>query len=89
MNPDYRYVRDLLQDGYIGELRSVRLHISVEYFQRERKAALHFTIPPENFSSLLSIYGGHYFDAVLPTPRMCATVPTWHLPWQMPCACMN
>ncbi|MHC8380932.1 Gfo/Idh/MocA family protein [Pseudomonas sp. LB3P14] len=64
LNPDYRYVRDLLKDGYIGELRSVRLHISVEYFQRERKAALHFTIPPENFSSLLSIYGGHYFDAV-------------------------
>ncbi|MGO4469879.1 Gfo/Idh/MocA family protein, partial [Pseudoduganella sp. RAF53_2] len=60
LNPDYRYVRDLLKDGYIGELRSVRLHISVEYFQRERKAALHFTIPPENFSSLLSIYGGHY-----------------------------
>jgi predicted dehydrogenase len=64
LGPDYRYVRDLLKDGYIGELRSVRLHISVEYFQRERKAALHFTIPPENFSSLLSIYGGHYFDAV-------------------------
>jgi len=64
LNPDYRYVRDLLKDGYIGELRSVRLHISVEYFQRERKAALHFTIPPENFSSLLSIYGGHYFDAL-------------------------
>ena len=64
LNPDYRYVRDLLKDGYIGELRSVRLHISVEYFQRERKASLHFTIPPENFSSLLSIYGGHYFDAL-------------------------
>ena len=64
LNPDYRYVRDLLKDGYIGELRSVRLHVSVEYFQRERLAALHFTIPPENFSSLLSIYGGHYFDAV-------------------------
>jgi len=64
LGPDYRYLRDLLKDGYIGELRSVRLHISVEYFQRERKAALHFTIPPENFSSLLSIYGGHYFDAV-------------------------
>jgi len=62
--PDYRYVRDLLQDGAIGEVRSVRLHISVEYFQRERIAALYFTIPPENFSSLLAIYGGHYFDAV-------------------------
>ena len=64
LGPDYRYVRDLLRDGYIGELRSVRLHISVEYFQKERKASLYYTIPPENFSSLLSIYGGHFFDAL-------------------------
>jgi predicted dehydrogenase len=64
LGPDYRYVRDLLRDGYIGELRSVRLHISVEYFQKERKAALYYTIPEQNFSSLLSIYGGHFFDAI-------------------------
>ncbi|WP_295993928.1 Gfo/Idh/MocA family oxidoreductase [Rugamonas sp.] len=62
--PGYRYVRDLVRDGYIGELRSVRLHISVEYFQKERTAKLYYTIPPENFSSLLSIYGGHFFDAM-------------------------
>ncbi|MFJ2363784.1 Gfo/Idh/MocA family protein, partial [Pseudomonas sp. NPDC087697] len=60
----YRYVRDLLRDGYIGELRSVRLHSSVETFQKERTAALYYTIPEENFSSVLSIYGGHYFDAI-------------------------
>lgn len=64
LGPDYRYVRDLLRDGYIGELRSVRLHISVEYFQKARKASLYYTIPEENFSSLLSIYGGHFFDAI-------------------------
>src|SRR5471032_66389 len=64
LGPDYRYVRDLLRDGYIGELRSVRLHISVEYFQKARKASLYYTIPKENFSSLLSIYGGHFFDAI-------------------------
>jgi predicted dehydrogenase len=64
LGPDYRYVRDLLRDGYIGELRSVRLHVSVEYFQKLRLAALYFTVPAENFSSLLSIYGGHFFDAV-------------------------
>jgi predicted dehydrogenase len=64
LGPDYRYVRDLLRDGYIGELRSVRLHISVEYFQKARTAALYYTIPEQNFSSLLSIYGGHFFDAI-------------------------
>jgi len=62
--PGYRYVRDLLRDGHIGELRSVRLHISVEYFQKERTAKLYYTIPEENFSSLLSIYGGHFYDAI-------------------------
>jgi predicted dehydrogenase len=64
LGPDYRYVRDLLRAGHIGEIRSVRMHISVEYFQKLRKAALYFTLPEENYSGLLHIYGGHYFDAV-------------------------
>ena len=64
LGSDYRYVRKLIEDGYIGEIRSVRLHVSVEYFQKQRPAKLYFTVPTENFSSLLSIYGGHYFDAI-------------------------
>ncbi|WP_394779965.1 Gfo/Idh/MocA family protein [Undibacterium sp.] len=63
--PGYRYVRDLLAQGYIGELRSIRLHVSVEYFQRQRIAALYYTVPEANFSSLLSIYGGHFLDVLL------------------------
>src|SRR5471030_407083 len=62
--PGYRYVRYLIRDGHIGELRSVRLHTSVEYFQKQRTAKLYYTIPEENFSSLLSIYGGHFYDAI-------------------------
>jgi predicted dehydrogenase len=67
LNPGYRYVRDLLEQGEIGEVRSVRLHVSVEYFQRERPASLYYTIPEENFSSLLSIHGGHFLDALFRT----------------------
>ncbi|MFT4505729.1 Gfo/Idh/MocA family protein [Caballeronia sp. 15711] len=67
LNPGYRHVRDLLEQGEIGEIRSVRLHVSVEYFQRERPASLYYTIPEENFSSLLSIYGGHFLDALFTT----------------------
>jgi predicted dehydrogenase len=67
LNPGYRYVRDLLDRGEIGEVRSVRLHVSVEYFQRERPAALYYTVPEKNFSSLLSIYGGHFLDALFTT----------------------
>jgi predicted dehydrogenase len=65
--PGYRYLRDLVAQDYIGELRSVRMHISVEYFQRERPASLYYTIPEANFSSLLSIYGGHFLDALFST----------------------
>jgi predicted dehydrogenase len=44
-----------------------RVYVSVEYFQRERPASLYYTIPEENFSSLLSIYGGHFLDALFTT----------------------
>ena len=64
LGADYRYMHDLLANGHIGELRSVRLHISVEYFQQQRIASLYFTVPAVNFSSLLSIYGGHFLDAI-------------------------
>jgi predicted dehydrogenase len=56
-----------MAQDYIGELRSVRMHISVEYFQRERPASLYYTVPEANFSSLLSIYGGHFLDALFST----------------------
>jgi predicted dehydrogenase len=65
--PGYRYLRDVMAQDYIGELRSVRMHISVEYFQRERPASLYYTVPEANFSSLLSIYGGHFLDALFST----------------------
>ena len=60
--PGYRYVRDLLAQDYIGQLRSVRMHVSVEYFRQLRIAALYFTVPAENYSGLLHIYGGHFLD---------------------------
>jgi predicted dehydrogenase len=65
--PDYRYIRDLIAEGYIGDLRSVRLHISVEYFKQLRTKGLYYTVPAENHSSLLDIYGGHYFDVLFQT----------------------
>ncbi|MBN3766593.1 Gfo/Idh/MocA family oxidoreductase [Burkholderia sp. Ac-20365] len=60
--PHNRYVRDLIQQGYVGELRSVRMHVSMNYFQATRSRALEWTVPPENFSSVVSIYGGHFLD---------------------------
>jgi predicted dehydrogenase len=62
--PTFRYLRDLLEQGYAGKVRSVRMHISMNYFQRRRSNALRWTIPPENFSNAISIYGGHFMDAL-------------------------
>ncbi|ALK34045.1 Gfo/Idh/MocA family protein [Burkholderia plantarii] len=65
--PDYRYLHDLIEAGKIGEVRSIRLHISVEYFTRLRTIGLHYTVPAENFSNVLAIYGGHYLDMLFHT----------------------
>jgi predicted dehydrogenase len=67
LNAGYRYVGDLLGRGEIGEIRSVRLHVSVERFKRERPASLYYTVPEKNFSSLLPVFGGHFLDALFTT----------------------
>jgi predicted dehydrogenase len=60
--PHNRYLRDLLAEGYVGKLRSVRMHVSMNYFQALRSPALRWTVPPENFSSVIAIYAGHFLD---------------------------
>jgi predicted dehydrogenase len=60
--PVTRYVRDLIAEGYIGRLRSVRLHVSMNYFQALRGKALQWTVPPENASGVVNIYAGHFLD---------------------------
>jgi predicted dehydrogenase len=62
MGPSARYVRDLLAQGYVGAIRSVRMHVSMNSFQSVRSKDLEWTIPAENFSHVLSIYGGHFMD---------------------------
>lgn len=60
--PHNRFVRDVIADGYVGNLRSVRMHVSMNYFQAVRSSALQWTAPPENFSSVIAIYAGHFLD---------------------------
>ncbi|WP_420994172.1 Gfo/Idh/MocA family protein [Cupriavidus sp. 30B13] len=60
-----RYLKDLLAQGYVGKLRSVRMHVSMNYFQALRPDALRWTAPPENFSSVIAIYAGHFVDMLL------------------------
>jgi predicted dehydrogenase len=70
-----RYVKDLIDDGFVGKLRSVRLHVSMNYFQARRSNSLRWTVPPENFSHVIAIYAGHFLDALFATvgaPRTLA-----------------
>jgi predicted dehydrogenase len=62
MGASTRFVRDLIAGGYLGTLRSVRMHVSIEYFGPQRPPSLEWTLPAANYSHLLSIYGGHFFD---------------------------
>jgi predicted dehydrogenase len=83
MGPSARYVRDLLAQGYVGQLRSVRMHVSMNYFQGPRSTDLAWTIPPENFSHILSIYGGHFMDMlfhVVGAPRTLSAIVTPQFP---------
>jgi predicted dehydrogenase len=62
LGPSARYARDLLASGYVGDMRSVRLHVSMEYFTAQRAPALAWTIGPDSFSHIFAIYGGHFLD---------------------------
>ncbi|WP_213879263.1 Gfo/Idh/MocA family oxidoreductase [Pseudomonas sp. dw_358] len=60
--PHNRYLQDLLREGYVGNLRSARLHVSMNDFQAMRSQALRWTAAEENFSSVIAIYAGHFLD---------------------------
>jgi predicted dehydrogenase len=60
--PHNRFVRDLIANNYVGRVRSVRMHVSMNYFQATLPKGLAWTIPPENFSSVVAIYAGHFLD---------------------------
>jgi predicted dehydrogenase len=80
MGPSARFVRDLLKERYVGEMRSVRMHVSMNYFQGRRSTDLAWTIPPENFSHILSIYGGHFFDMLFSVVGGPATLSALVMP---------
>nr|WP_168516476.1 Gfo/Idh/MocA family oxidoreductase [Streptomyces sp. S1D4-11]QIZ01175.1 Gfo/Idh/MocA family oxidoreductase [Streptomyces sp. S1D4-11] len=60
--PHNAYLHQLLAEGYVGAVRSVRMHVSVDYFYRTLPQALRWTVAPENFSSVIAIYAGHFLD---------------------------
>jgi predicted dehydrogenase len=62
LGPSAQYLRDLVDSKYVGEIRSVRVHVSMPYFHQERPPALAWTLGAKNFSHVLAIYVGHFLD---------------------------
>jgi predicted dehydrogenase len=60
--PSNRYVRQLLDQGFVGKIRSVRIHVSIPYLGEHRWQSLAWSLPVENFANVVSIYAGHFLD---------------------------
>jgi predicted dehydrogenase len=65
---------DLLATRYVGDLRSVRMHVSMSGFGPVRAKSLDWTVPAANFSHVLSIYGGHFMDMLFHATEQPATL---------------
>src|SRR6201987_6156672 len=62
--PAFRYVHDLVAQGYVGKVRSARMHVSVNMFGEIRANAVRWSLPIENFMSVIAIFGGHFFPVL-------------------------
>lgn len=60
--PSARYTRDLMKQGYVGKIRSVRMSIGMDGFTATRSGRYEWSFYASNFSHVLSIYGGHFMD---------------------------
>src|ERR1700730_9671569 len=80
--PGLRYLKDLLGDGYVGRVRSVRRHVTVSSFGKNRSKALRWSAFPENFMGVTSIFGAHLMDPLFsivgrPTEISAVSVNQW------------
>ncbi len=60
--PHNCYVKDLLDQGFVGKLRSVRIHVSVNFFGGRSRKAHAWTAQAEHFTHVVSIYAGHFLE---------------------------
>jgi predicted dehydrogenase len=80
--PGLRYLKDLLADGYVGRVRSVRMHVTVSSFGKSRSKALRWSAFPENFMGVTSIFGAHLMDPLFsivgrPTEISAVSINQW------------
>jgi predicted dehydrogenase len=61
---DARSSKTLVAQGYVGKVRSARMHVSVNMFGEIRANAVRWSLPIENFISVVAIFGGHFFPVL-------------------------
>ncbi|WP_020656656.1 Gfo/Idh/MocA family protein [Massilia niastensis] len=66
-SPAVRYLKDLMQENYVGRLRAVRMSVGVDAFGPVMPKAVEWVLNDANFTHLLSIYGGHFHDVLFST----------------------
>lgn len=60
--PSAAYTRDLINQGYVGKIRGVQMSVGVDAFAPSMPDRYRWTIDEANFTNLLAVYGGHFFD---------------------------
>ena len=61
-SPSSRYWHDLIKQGYVGNIRSVRMSVGVDAFGQVMPEFVRWALDAANFTELLSVYGGHFHD---------------------------
>jgi predicted dehydrogenase len=62
--PSSRYLRDLVEQGYVGQMRSASMTVSVDAFGDTMPAIHSWSFDVANFANTLSVYGGHFGDVL-------------------------
>lgn len=60
--PSATYAHDLIADGFVGNIRGVQMSVGVDAFPPVMPQSHAWTIDESNFTNLLSVYAGHFFD---------------------------
>ena len=82
--PSARYLRDLVKQGYVGQIRSANMIVSADAFEPTMSQKHSWAFPVSNFSHVLSIYGGHFMDMLFHTvgfPKQLTALVENHFPY--------
>jgi predicted dehydrogenase len=79
-SPTVRYLRDLINQGYIGRVRSANMTYSTSVFSPTRPQKIAWTADASNFMNVLTTHGGQQMDLLFhlvgPPKKLTAVLET-------------